>query len=204
MEDLVNSDWAKGRNQYLAFLVRIKDESLIEKIIKIQDRLSTIPCIAPIPKDRFHITVKRCGFLAESARYEDDISVNDLQRIISQAKAILQTFSNFHVILSKLNIFPGVIFIEVHDEGKIGELNNRLQAIPEIVKEEFDYPNFLPHISITQFQNRQGFNRLISCLEKMRDVEFGIATISSIELILAHYGEEYPRIETLHTFELER
>lgn len=204
MKDWANTDWAKGRNQYLTFLVRINDKNLIEKIIKIQDRLSTIPCVAPIPKDCFHVTVKQCGFLTESVRYEDDISVNDLQRIISQAKEVLQTFSKFHVFLSKLNIFSDVVFIEVHDGDRIGELNNRLQAIPEIGKMEFDYPNFLPHISIAQFQNRQQFTRLIGCLEKTRDVEIGTITINSIELIVAHLGKKYPKIETIQTFGLKR
>lgn len=204
MENRVDTDWAKGRNQTLAFLVRIRDRKLIEKIVKIQEALSTIPCVAPIPKDYLHMTVKMCGFLSESVEYGDDISVNDLQRIIKQAKAILQTFSRFQVFLSKLNIVSDVVFIEVHDEDRIGKLNKGLQAIPEIVKMEFDYPNFLPHISIAEFQNRQEFNRLISYLEKARDVEFGIATINSIELIVAHLGKGYPEIETMQTFELKR
>jgi hypothetical protein len=66
MKDWVKNEWAKGRNQYLTFLVRIKDKGLVEKIIEIQDRLSTISCVDPFPKDYFHITVKGCGFLAKS------------------------------------------------------------------------------------------------------------------------------------------
>ena len=202
MNDWVDNDWAKGRNQFLTFLIKIKDEKLIAKMIEIQDKLSTIPCVNPFPKDYFHITVKGCGFLVESEILEDDILTENLQKIVSQAKEILQTFHKFNVILSKLNIFSEVVLIEVHDGGRIGELNKGLQAIPEIKKMKFDYPNLLPHISIAQFQNNQEFARLISYLEKMRETEFGELTVNRIELVNAHLSGRYPTLKTIHAFEL--
>jgi len=200
--DWVDNDWAKGRNQYLTFLIRIKEEKLIGKIIEIQDKLSTIPCIDPFPKDYLHITVKGCGFPVESEIYEDDILIGNLQKIVSQAKEVLQTFHKFDVLLPKLNIFSEVVLIEVPDEGKIGELNKGLQAIPEIKKMKFDYPNLLPHISIAQFQNDQELDRLISYLEKLRETEFGELTVNYIELVNAHLSGRYPTLKTIHAFRL--
>ena len=202
MNDWVDNDWAKGRNQYLTFLIRIRDEKLIQKIIEIQDKLSTVPCVDPFPKDYFHITVKGCGFPVESEIYEDDIPIENSQKIVSQAKEVLQTFHKFNVVLPKLNIFSEVVLIEVHDEGKIGELNKGLQAIPEIKKMKFDYPNLLPHISIAQFQNNQEFTRLISYVEKLRETEFGELTINHIELVNAHLSGSYPTLKTIHAFKL--
>ena len=202
-KDWINNEWAKGRNQFLTFLVRIKDKGLVEKITEIQDRLSTIPCVDPFPKDYFHITVKECGFLAKSEKYEDDVSIESLQEIINRAKEVLQTFNKFDISLSKLNIFSEVVLIEVYDDGKIGELNKRLQAIPEIKKMKFNHPNLLPHISIAQFQNNQELTRLIGNLEKMRDIKFGIVTINSIELVFAHLYKKYPELKTIHTFRLK-
>ncbi len=199
----VDNDWTKGRNQYLTFHVRIRDEELIEKIVEIQSRLSTISCVAPFPKDYFHISVMGLGFLAKSEEYEDDILVENLQRIINQAKEVLQPFSKFDVFLSKLNIFPDVVFVEVHDGGKIEEIHRRLQAIPEIRKRKFGYSSFLPHISIMHFQKKEDLTRLISCLEKLRDTEFGKMTANSIELVNAHLFKKYPKLNTIHTFELK-
>ena len=68
---------------------------------------------------------------------------------------------------------------------------------------KFDYPNLLPHISIVQFQNNQELTRLIGNLEKMRDIKFGIVTINSIELVIAHLYKKYPKLETIHTFRLK-
>jgi len=204
MKDWVKNEWAKGRNQYLTFLVRIKDKGLVEKIIEIQDRLSTISCVDPFPNDYFHITVKGCGFLAKSKKYEDDVSIESLQKIINRAEEVLQTFNKFDLFLSKLNIFSDVVFIEVYDSGKIGELNKRLQAIPEVRKMKFDHPNLLPHVSIAQFQNNEDFTGLIADLEKMRDIEFGIVTIDSVQLVIAHLYKKYPKLEIIYTFKLKQ
>lgn len=203
MNDGINNDWAKGRNQFLTFLIRIKDEMLIGKIIEIQDKLSTIPCVDPFPKDYFHVTVKGCGFPVESEMYEDDILIENLQKIVSQAKDVLQAFHKFNVLLPKLNIFSEVVLIEVHDEGKIGELNKGLQAIPEIKKMKLDYPNLLPHISIAQFQTDQELNRLISYLEELRETEFGELAVNYIELVNAHLSGRYPTLKTIHAFRLK-
>ncbi len=202
MNDWVDNDWTKGRNQFLTFLIRIKDEKLIRKIIEIQDKLSTIPCVDPFPKDYLHITVKGCGFPVESEIHEDDILIENLQKIVSQAKEVLQAFHKFNVLLPKLNIFSEVVLIEVHDEAKIGELNKGLQAIPEIKKMKFDYPILLPHISIAQFQNNQEFTGLISYLEELRETEFGELTVNYIELVNAHLSGRYPTLKTIHALKL--
>jgi 2'-5' RNA ligase len=140
--------------------------------------------------------------LAKSKEYDDDILIEDLQRIVNQAKKAFQPLNRFDVLLSKLNIFPDVIFVEVHDGGKIGEIFRRLQAIPEIGKRRFDYPSFLPHISIMQFQENKDLTRLVDHLEKLRDTEFGKMTVHSIEIVNAHLLKKCPKLNTIHTFEL--
>jgi 2'-5' RNA ligase len=199
----IDDDWTKGRSQYLTFHVRVRDEELIENIVEIQSGLLANSCVAPFPKDYFHISVAGLGFLAKSEEYEDDILIENLQRIINQAKEVLQSFSKFDVVFSKLNIFPDVVFVEVHDGGKIEEIFRRLQTIPEIRKRKFDYPSFLPHISVMHFQKQKDFTGLISHLEKLRDTEFGRMTVDSIELVNAHLLKEYPKLNTIHTFELK-
>ena len=203
-KSLADNDWAKGRDQFLIFLIRVRDEKVIQKIIEIQNKLSTIPCFDPFPKDYFHITVKGCGFLVESEEHEDDILIENLPKIVSRAKEVFQTFHGFNVVLSRLNILPDVVLIEVHDEGKIGELNKELQAIPEIRKMKFDYPNFLPHTSIGHFRNDREFNGLIRYLEKLRETKFGELTVGYVELVNVNLSERYPLLKTTHAFRLRQ
>ncbi len=197
------NEWARGRDQYLTFLVRVKDDSMVKRIAEIQNKLSTNPCVDPFPKEYLHITVKGCGFLAESERFEDDISRENLERIISQAKETLQTHSEFDVFLSKLNILPEVVLVEIHDKGRIGVINRELQSIQEIRKMDYDYPRFLPHISISQFKSQQEFNELVSQLERLRNTEFGELTVNSIELVSANLSRKYPTLKTIHSFKLK-
>lgn len=198
-----HTEWAKGRNQYLTFLIRVTDEKIVNRLVEIQNKLSAIPCVDPFPNEYLHITVKGCGFLAESEEYEDNVLTGNLGRIISHAQEILQAHSRFEVLLSRLNIFQDVVFIEVHDRGRIGVINKQLQSIQEIGKMEYDYPNLLPHISISQFQNSQQFDRLIGYLEKLRETEFGELTVNYVELVNAHLSGKYPTLETIHTFKLK-
>lgn len=184
----------------MTFHIRIEDEELIQKIIEIQEKLSTIPCIYPFPRDYFHISVKGCGFLAKSEIYVDDILTKNLRKIVNQAEKVLEPFDKFDVLLSKLNVFPQVVLVEVHDKGKIGEINQTLQTIEGIEKMEFDYPNFLPHISIAQFQNDLGFARLISQLEELRETEFGELSVNRIELVNAHLSRGCPNYKTINSF----
>jgi 2'-5' RNA ligase len=203
MKDWVDNDWAKGRNQFLTFLIKIKDEKLIEKISEIQDTLSTIPCVDPFPQDYLHITVKGCGFLVKSERYDDDILTENLPKIVSKAEEILQTFHKFNLLLPTLNVFSEVVVVEVHDEGKVGELNKGLQEIAEIKKMKFDYPIILPHISIAQFKNNREFDRLIRSLEELRATEFGQITVNHLELVNAQLSGKYPVLERIHSFKLK-
>ena len=197
------SEWAKGRNQYLTFLIRVGEEKIINRIVEIQNKLSAIPCVDPFPKEYLHVTVKGCGFLAESEDYEDNVMTNNIGRIISQAQENLKAHSRFEVLLSRLNIFEEVVFIEVHDKGRIGVINKELQSIQEIKKMKHDYPKLLPHISITQFQNTQEFTKLIGCLEELRETEFGELTVNYIDLVTAHLSGKYPTFKTVHAFKLK-
>ena len=203
MKSWTNNDWAKGRTKYLTFIVRVREEKLVEKIRCVQKQLSSVPCVDPFPEDYLHITVKGCGFLAESPEHEDDIPVEKLQTIIDQATEILQT-PRFRIHLPKLNLFPSVVFLEVHDNGRIGEMNRELQSICGIRRMRFDFPLFLPHISVAQFQSEQEFDRLINYLERFRDVEFGETATGSIELVIAHINGRYPQLESIHAFELRQ
>ena len=111
----LDNDLIKGRDQYLTFHIRVRDENLVKKIIEIQSRLSAFACVDPLPKDYFHISITGLGFLTKSEKYEDDILIENLQRIINQAKEALQPISKFDIVISKPNIFPDVVFMEVHD-----------------------------------------------------------------------------------------
>jgi 2'-5' RNA ligase len=195
-------EWIRGRSQCLTFLIRVQDEEVIQRVRKVQDELTHFSCIDPFPKEYLHITVKGCGFLVESKEYKDDVATENVDQIMVQTQKILQATRKFEVLLFRLNIVQDVVFIEVHDDGKIGLINKELQKIQEIRKMEYDYPEFLPHISIVQFQNTREFSDMIEHLESLRETEFGKFTVDSVELVNANLLGRYPTLKTLNIFRL--
>ena len=200
----IDNDWSKGRRRYLTLLVRVNDVKAINKAIEFQSKLVVFPCIDLFPKNYFHITVKGIGFLTQSKQYSDDVLKKDVEKIVCQTKDILKSFTPFEASLLNLNYFSEVICIEVYDNNQIREMNKILLEVPEIMQMDIEYPRFLPHFSIAQFNNDERFNELIDYLEEHRNTQFGKFTIDAIELVIAHLPryDRYPRLETLHEFRL--
>ena len=51
-----HEEWAKGRTQYLTFLIRIKESSIIEQVSRIQEKLLQFPCVDPFPTEYLQLT----------------------------------------------------------------------------------------------------------------------------------------------------
>ncbi len=201
--DWADNDWAKGRTRYLTFLIRVSDSTVRKALSKVQKRLSKFDCIDSFPQEYFHITAKECGrFLVQQKQHEDDVDDKELKHIITAAAKVLKDKKSFTVQLKNVNLFPDVLFVEVHDRDKIGELNKHLQTIPGIKKLWHDFPKFLPHVSIVQFKNDHDFKELLSALEKFRNVDFGTLDVNAVELVIAHLEGRYPTLEILHIFPL--
>jgi 2'-5' RNA ligase len=200
----VDNDWSKGRSQYLTFLVRVNEVSVINKALDFQSKLAAFPCIDPFPKPYFHITVKGVGFLTQSKQHSDDLLKTDVDEVVCQTKDILKSFAQFEASLTHLNYFSEVICIEVYDDNQIRAMNRALLDVPEIMRMDIDYPRFLPHFSVAQFKNDERFDDLIDYLEEHRNMQFGKLTVDAIELVVAHLPRSgrYPRLETLCEFRL--
>ncbi len=205
MENWVENDWAKGRTEYLTFLVRVKDQAVIGKIRDIQSKITEFQCIEPCPSEYLHITVKEIGcFLAQEKKNEDELTKEELYRIISEAKDILEKFSPFEARLEKFNNFKSAVVIQAQDGGVIREINGALLDIPGIQKMGHDYPRFLPHVSIAQYQSEEEYEEFIKYLEQNRDTRVGPLRIDTVELVIAHLPvkERFPRLETIEEFKL--
>lgn len=204
-ENWVYNEWAKGRTQYITFLIRIKESSIIEQVSRIQEKLLQFPCVDPFPSEYLHLTVKETGkFLVEIKENHDEIQREEIPKLIRDAEIVLSSFSPFTASLSNINCFNEVLCIEVYDGAVIREINRTFSGVSGVHKLRHDYPRFLPHLSISQFNSSEGYDDLIDYLEVARNVELGSIMIDEIELVNAVLPREgrYPRLETLHRFKL--
>jgi len=199
----IKGGWAGGRSEYLTFLIKIDSEEIVERIRDVQKKLSVASCIDPFPKEYFHITVKGGGFLVRTRKSSDEISGENIVKIMSQASKTLEYVKPFRVRLKRLNIFSDVVFVEVHD-------NNAIKKIHKSLKERVDFlgsfryeeDSFIPHLSICGFKNEKEFGKLLKILEKLRNTSFGVFEVDSLDLVIAHLNHKYPILETIHAYPL--
>lgn len=195
-------EWARGRSEYLTFLIKIDNEEIVERIRDVQKKLSVASCIDPFPKEYFHISVKGGGFLVRTKKSDDEIDRENVAKIISQAGKTVKNIKPFRIWLKGLNIFSDVVFVEVHD--------NTIKKMHKLLKERVDFlgsfryegNSFIPHLSICGFKNEKEFGKLLKILEKLRNASFGVFEVDSLDLVVAHLNHKYPILETIHAYPL--
>ncbi|MBE0632950.1 hypothetical protein IH574_00135, partial [Candidatus Bathyarchaeota archaeon] len=142
----VDNDWARGRTEYLTFLIRVRDRGVIERIKDTQTGLAEYICIDPLPEDYFHMTVKELdAFLAQEKTAPDEYTEEELPTLIEAAEDRLKLFKPFDVRLEHLNNFKSTVCVQAYDGGFIRNINGALMEIPGVKKLRNDYPRFLPH-----------------------------------------------------------
>jgi 2'-5' RNA ligase len=198
------SEWAKGRTDWLTFLIRVKGKKIIEKIQDIQKELTKFECVEPFPIEYFHITIKEIAFHVMKKEHPDEITQVEIQSLIVSVQEIIRDFNPFEIELMNLNNFKSTICIEGHDGETINNINGRILELPGIQKYKHDYPGFLPHLSIAQYKNSEMYEQLIERLECMRDTIIGSLKVDSFQLIVAELPiiERFPKLITLNTFYL--
>lgn len=195
-------EWARGRSEYLTFLIKIDSAEIAGRIRDIQKKLSIASCIDPFPKEYFHVSVKGGGFLVGTRKSNDEINMENVAKIMSQAGEALKDIKPFRVWLKRLNIFSDVVFVEVHD--------NTIKKMHKLLKRRVDFlgsfryegDSFIPHLSICGFKNEKEFGKLLKILEKLRNTSFGVFEVDSLDLVVAHLNHKYPILETVHAYPL--
>jgi hypothetical protein len=200
-----SSDWSRGRAQFLAFLVRIEDSTAREHLSRISERLAGIPGVNCFPEWYWHSTVKGAGFQVIRRHHEDDVLRQDAWRIGEQAQSILSREEAFEAQLGLPNAFPDAAFIEVWDQGRLRQFNERLMAgIPELHRYPNDGDAFLPHVSVAQFSSSEGLSELKAALAALRSEGPGPSfPVRRVEFVKAWLIEDVAEFDVLATFALK-
>lgn len=169
------------RTDFANFVVQVESQELTESLAEIQDEISDIHCVDPVPRNYFHVTVKLGGFIVDDPEEDDELSEEDLDRIASSARDIISSHEGFAVDVGKLNLFPNAVFAEVHDHsGRLEELHDELARFDELMPSHHDY---LPHITLCHLQNQNGFQELVDRLEEARNRSFGTLEVEEVCLV---------------------
>lgn len=204
VEDTLESEWRRGRSEFLAFLIPVEDAAAREHIASIIQRIQTIPGVQPYQESYWHITVKGLGFRVQHPSKPDEISPTVATAISAEANLALAPADQLEVTLGPVNSLAGVVCVEVLANSRVQELNERLLgSAPEIPRSPAD-ELFLPHISIAHFTSNDGLNELKSALQALRSErsEGPTFTVTRVDLILARLSESGPTFELIASYPL--
>lgn len=204
-ESWVDNDWAKGRTDYLTFLIRVDSKSISREVSKLQKILTEHSCLDPFPPEYLHVTVKEIScFLVDSDPAEDELTKDQLNKLIDLTETVLKDMNSFEIKLEEINHFRSNIVVEAHDDGSVREMNRRLMELEGVRKLAYDYPRFLPHMSVCQFKSEKGHEQMVATLEELRDLKIGKFNVKQIDLVKAILPTKgrYPLLESLHRFRL--
>jgi 2'-5' RNA ligase len=204
LPDTLESEWMRGRDSYLAFLVPVTDPPVVAHLRDAVRSIEGIPGVEPYPEDYWHITVKGIGFEVEAPTQPDDIAYADIAGIAGVAREIFAAQPAFDVGIGPLSAFPEVIFAEVRNSVPVRDLNRRvLEMMPGLVRYLFDGETFLPHISVARFTSNEGLPELKETIARLRDAPPGPTfRIAELQLVRAHLSERAPTLEPIETYEL--
>jgi 2'-5' RNA ligase len=201
--DTLEAEWTQGRAIYLALLIRIEDAAAREYIARVQERLAGIAGLELYPEPYWHATVKGGGFQVIKKTRPDDILRQDVPRIAAKAREAFAREGAFEAQIGPPSGFPEVVLLEVHDGGRIRELNTRVcEALPEFLRGPFDGARFLPHISIARFVSNDGLAELKEALTSLRNEPGPTVQVRRVEFVKVWLSEAMPEFETLATYPL--
>jgi 2'-5' RNA ligase len=202
--DTLEYEWTRGRAQYLAFLVRLDDPAARAYVSRLQERIAGISGVELYPDWYWHVTVKGAGFQVIKRTHDDDVLRQDVPRIAAQARELLSREPAVQARLGPANGFSEVIFIEVHDGGRVRELNALLTERLPVPRYPIDGAGiFLPHVSIARFTSNDGLAQLKDTLAALRNEDPGPAlTLARVEFVKVWLSEALPEFDTLATYPL--
>lgn len=202
--ETLESPWAHGRERYAALLIPVDDPAAVAHIHHVLERMGDIPGVEPYPEPYWHITINGIGFIADPGTGSDEVSSAHLETVSRLIADVLASQPAFEVWAGRVNGFAEVVLLEVWDGGRVRVLNTRLlESIPGIIRQPFDGPVFLPHISIARFTSDEGLPQLKTVLAELRRSARGPSfAVSHIDLISAHLSAAAPSLERLRRYHL--
>ena len=195
-----NPEWQNGEALSVSFLIPVEGEEILNRLEPLRAALRPFPFVSLHPDHFMHITLLLPGFLVREPEDEGEWSRAGLEELASCAREALAGFPPFSAELRNLNAFPGAVFVEAHDRGRIGKLREAIRARCRLAE-----PPGPPHLTLAYIKlpdytpAPDGF---VEAIERCRDRRVGDLRVDRVELTLLDLNEGYPEPETFATVRL--
>jgi 2'-5' RNA ligase len=186
----------------LVLLADVSDPDVVSHYESVRSRLAAFACLRPMPPDSLHVTVKLLD--REFVRSADGASSASPRRRDAGAtvSAVVAEFEPFELSFPRFNLFPDVVYAEVEDGGRLGELNRALCRLPATRTLARDCENYIPHLTLGYLAGREEYHDLVGFLERNRELSFPTLLVDRLHLVSYGSVDGRPTYRTLRTYDL--
>ncbi|WP_276998751.1 2'-5' RNA ligase family protein [Haloquadratum walsbyi] len=196
--DITPPTYDSDSKKRLVLLADVSDAFACSAYERVVGTLSEFSCFDPVPHEILHLTVKLFDDPVESVTINDN-PIKQIDEMISHE--IMRT-DPFEISLTQFNIFPDVVYAEIDDDGKLGDINRRLCAHAETTTLDRDGEEFIPHLTFGYLDDISEYDKLINYLESNRELDLPTLNIDELSLVVREVGEHPPVSNHLKTYEL--
>lgn len=179
--DGVRDSWRRGRERYAAWMIRVQEPTIAERVGQIAEQFED--CASPVPLSQLHVTTFVVGFPVTCVQHDDDVE----QRVLREQAARLSEarLGAFRLSVGGAGAFTTAPFLEVHDrDGGLARIRGALGAVFERSgRRELRFADFLPHVTIAHFTHAVPVSRVVGTLSAWRHLPSIEWTVTAIELV---------------------
>ncbi|MDO9044663.1 MAG: RNA 2',3'-cyclic phosphodiesterase [Methanobacteriaceae archaeon] len=180
-----------------AFLAVDIDESLIDRIVEIQEIFKYINApVKFVEPDNLHFTLKFFGDVNEA-------KIDEINDIIVKS---VENFSPFDILINGIGVFPSLRYIRVlwlGAENFDSFSNLQMELDHEFVKIGFEKErNYVPHLTIGRLKGSGNKDALVKKIEELNDIAVGKTTIDKLILKKSELTPDGPIYTDLKVFNL--
>lgn len=164
--------WHKGRRRYAAWVLRVRDERVDERVRALQAALSGH--LADWPLSGLHVTLYVAGFPTSSPEHDDDVHVDALEAAVDALRGAERP----RVRVGAANSFLSCPVLEVQLDEAGYALRDRLAAAHREVR----FAPYRPHLTLGTWPGRVPVAPLVEALTPWRDLPEITVRVDELEL----------------------
>jgi 2'-5' RNA ligase len=189
----------------VGLIVHIQEQAIVEKTSVVLSQLEQLNSFVPVPLDTLHLTVRNLGALVDEPKGQQAVSSEQLPALIEAIGRALTSVHKFPVHLQRINSFFVCPIVEVHDNGRILAIRQRLEkALESLGLTDFNYGprGFVPHLTLGYYTEDGDGAMARQLLSALRETDIGQIQVTELVLIRADLTAGVCCLEPIHTFEL--
>jgi hypothetical protein len=171
----VREAWARGRERYAVWALRVADPVVAARMGAVAERLGD--AIVPVHPSDAHVTVWVCGFPAATPAHDDDVA----EATLTAQRAAVARLRRPRLVLGAPNAFPTCAFLEVGDPH--GDLEALRAALAGAGAREVRFASYKPHVTVGRFGDERPVGPIAGALAGLREGEHAAPCVIDMDAV---------------------